>query len=227
MKLKLPGLLAFIGGILVALVLMAYGGFFLADLIPYYIQYFTSAGTPPTFEDIISVILFLSVFILLVVMGLMFLPVCIKGIRLSLNGQDDDKVVKLNAKLFAYVGIFGILTVIIVAFMNFFSLGTFEISSWTDLIFSAIIVVLYIVGVALYKGDARFVSLILFAVTPVFQLIKLILGGLVMAGVDTMTRVFNILQFVAFALFSGGAILLYVFAMIGVIRGKGNKEANE
>lgn len=226
MKLKLLGLLAFIGGILVALVLMAYGGYFLANLIPLYIQQFASAGTPPTFEDIISVILFLSVFVLLVVMGLMFLPVCIKGIRLSLNGQDDDKVVKLNAKLFAYVGIFGILTVIIVAFMNFFSLGTFEITSWSDLIFSAIIVVLYIVGVALYKGDARFVSLILFAVTPLFQLIKLILGGLVVGG-DTMTQVFNILQFVAFALFSGGAILLYVFAMIGVIKGKGNKEANE
>lgn len=221
MKLKIPGLIAYIGGLLVALVLVFYGAAFLIQYVPLFIQYLSSGSVTP--ETVISQIFFMSAFLLLAIEGLTHLPIAIKGLKASLITGDNDKIVKGTAKLFFVTGIFGLLLVFVVAAMYYFETGIFFISSWTDLVFSGVIIVLYIIGLIFYRGDLRVVSIVLFSVAPVVQLVKLIMGGLT-TGVDTLTNVMNILRFVSFAILSGGTILLYVFAIIHVIVDKKAQE---
>lgn len=216
MKLKLPGALAYIGGLLVSLVLVAYGVILLITYIPSFIQ--AIASEHPTVETIIATVFLLAAFVLIAAEGLTILPVAVKGLKTSLTGGDNDKIVKGTARIYSISASYGILGVALVTAMNIIGGGGIVID-WTALIFNASVIVLFVVGSILYRGYSRLVSLILFAIAPVLQLISLI-QSLTGFSVDGLTPVLNILRFVSFALLAGGTIFLYVTAIIPIVGGK-------
>lgn len=216
MKLKLPGALAYIGGLLVSLVLVAYGIIPLITYIPSFIQ--AIASDHPSVATILTTVFLFSVFVLTAAEGLTILPIAVKGLKTSLTGGDNDKIVKGTARIYSVSASYGILGVALVTAMNIIGGGGIVID-WPTLIFNASIIVLFIVGSILYKGYNRLVSLILFAIAPVLQLISLI-GSLTAISMDELTQVFNIIRFVSFALLAGGTIFLYVTAIIPIVGGK-------
>lgn len=210
MKLKLPGLVTFIGGLLVAAVAIIAGVISGIQIVMALISYL--GGGSPTVAGAMGYVEFLAAAILLVGEGILFLPHGIKGLVASLGAAEEDKLVKHSMGFFMVLAELSIATVVLYLIFGLIS-GGFYLDVKT-LIFGVIALVLIIAGRMLAKSaSTKLVGVILMMIVPAVHLVQLFVVGV------NFANVWDILNLVATAAMVGGTVWLLVYVLLNTLKG--------